>query len=168
MHPEAHAFVRSAAEELGPVGSVVEFGGRDVNETEQGLSIRELFQPCEYLAIDIAPGRGVDVVADCATWRSSRQYDVVICCEVLEHTDKGPGILESAWHALRPRGHAVFTMATDPRAPHSGVDGGEVQAGEYYANVSPDEFHAWATGFTIKELQVDKEAGDLRAVLVKI
>lgn len=167
MHAEAYDYVFRAAAGLGP-GRVVEFGGRMVNmadgKIDESLSLRPLFNG-DYLSLDVAPGHGVDIVADAATWRAVEPFDVVVCCEVLEHTDQGAAILESAWHALRPGGHAIFTMATDPRAPHSGVDGGTVRPGEYYGNVSPQKFLAWATGFDVVDLEVDTTVGDLRAVL---
>ena len=64
MHPEARAFVAAAATRL-PPGPVVELGARDFNG-----SVRDLFPGAPaYVGVDLAPGAGVDVVADAADWR---------------------------------------------------------------------------------------------------
>jgi hypothetical protein len=77
----------------------------------------------------------VDEVADAATWTTTERYDVVACAEVLEHAPAWADILGVMWAATAPGGTLLMSCATDPRAPHSAVDGQAVRPGEHYANV---------------------------------
>lgn len=133
MHDEAFAFVKEMVGEYGPWSSVVEFGGRNVNG-----SVRDLFATDDYRALDIAPGDGVDIVADCAEWQPDREVACVVCCEVFEHTPRWPEIVRTAHKALPVSGTLIVTAAADPRAPHSAIDGGPIRLGEWYENVDPD------------------------------
>src|SRR5688572_27389603 len=110
MHPEAFAWVRQHAP-AGPV-SVLDVGGRNINGT-----VRDLFPSAAwYRSIDLLPGLGVDIVADAAVWTPDREYDVVVCCEVFEHTADWRLILDTILRALRPGGLAILTMAGPGRA----------------------------------------------------
>ena len=82
MHPEARAFVAGVARRAG-ARWVVELGARDLNGT-----VRDLFPSARgYTGVDLVAGPGVDVVADAADWRPREPApDLVVCCEVLEHT----------------------------------------------------------------------------------
>lgn len=156
MHAEARAFI---AQHAGRVGSVVEYGGRDVNG-----GVRDLFDAEQWVSIDVAPGPGVDIVADAAVWRPARPADLVVCCEVLEHTDQGEQIIKNAAASLSPGGRLLLTAACDLRAPHSGVDGGSVRAGEWYRNVDPDELADWlAEGFATWTIETYPHRGDVYA-----
>jgi hypothetical protein len=131
LHAEAFFYVHQA------IGgrrfeSVLDIGGRNVNGT-----VRDLFPDSRYVTLDIAPGDGVDIVADAADWTPTSTFDAVVCCEVLEHTPRWPEILQTIAKALDLGGTAIITAAAPPRAPHSAVDGGPLRRGEYYGNVEP-------------------------------
>lgn len=138
MHPEAHNYVERM------VGGrrfkrVLEIGSRDINGT-----VRDVVSADYYHGIDIVAGPGVDEVADATSYRSEETYDAVICCEVLEHLQNKVGIIDTAQECLRGPGcckHTpglfIITCATDPREPHSAIDGGPVRDGEWYSNVDP-------------------------------
>lgn len=163
MHSEAFAFVASRLVELPPRERVVEFGSRDING-----SIRALFDAAEsYIAVDLLDGRGVDVVADAALYTPPAAVDTVVSCELLEHTPKGREILANAFRILAPGGVLILTCATDPRAPHSGLDGDLVREGEYYGNVDPDELRGWLGRFEAVEIEVHARRGDLYATARK-
>lgn len=134
MHPEAMDWLSKTVSELdlSRTGHVLDLGGRDVNG-----SPRLLFPFAKYVVLDAIEADGVDVVADAADWMPNRQYDVVVCCEVFEHTPRWPQIVKTAAATLRPGGYALFTCATGPRAPHSAIDGWDLREGEYYRNVPP-------------------------------
>jgi SAM-dependent methyltransferase len=136
MHPEAFAYVATASRDW-TGKKVVEFGSRDVNG-----SVRGLFTGADYTGIDTAPGPGVDVVADAATW-VGKNFDAVVCCEVLEHTPKGAAIVAAAGKSLKKGGVLIVTCATTGRAPHSAVDGAAVRPGEFYRNVTRSTFEKW-------------------------
>jgi SAM-dependent methyltransferase len=109
---------------------VLDIGGRNINGSTRGL-----FPRADYTSLDIVPGDGIDIVADAAIWVPDREYDLVVCTEVFEHTSAWPQIVATAFTALRPGGQFIATMAGPGRMPHSAFDGGPLQPGEYYANV---------------------------------
>jgi SAM-dependent methyltransferase len=163
MHAEAYEFVRRAVERTGPFGQVLEIGGRDINGT-----VRPLFGDAEYVSLDLVEGPGVDVVADAATWDPGpRWFDCVVCCEVLEHASDAAALVARARTWLRPGGALIMTCASDPRAPHSAVDGWELRDGEHYANVSEEDMLAWSEGYSRVTIEHDAGHGDLYAVCLR-
>jgi hypothetical protein len=163
MHPEAYNFVKEFAEGK-QFDQVVEFGSLDINGT-----VRDLIDCSWYYGIDLQPGPGVDEVADAATWDGYYFADLIICCEVLEHSKKWRAIVESAYLNLVHGGWFVVTCATDPRAPHSALDGGPLRPGEYYGNVGMGELGAalLTTGFNVPRIDRHTDRGDLYAVAQK-
>jgi hypothetical protein len=152
MHTEAFAWV-SRYRTREPV-AVLDIGARNING-----SVRPLFAKADpYRTLDIAPGDDVDIVADAADWSPDREYDVVVCCEVFEHTPRWPEICKTAFSALRPAGLFVATMAGPGRPEHSAVDGGPLHPGEYYGNVSPDELRGTLTGLGFVDVVVNRQA----------
>ena len=164
MHEAARAFVARVVAGLPqPPTSVVEIGSKDING-----SVRDLFHGAAYTGLDLAPARGVDVVADGATWRPPTPVDLVVSCEVLEHTKAARAIVANAYRMLKPGGVVILTMATDPRPPHSAIDGGGLRLGEYYRNVSEAMLAYWMRaagwgGFVID----DDTPGDLYCWAIK-
>lgn len=129
MHPEAYNFVASFTKGK-KFESVLEYGSRNING-----SVRDLFDTDDYHGIDLYPGLGVDEVADAVEYFVTWPYQCVVCCEVLEHTPMVAGVVRSASVNLKTCGYFVVTCAADPREPHSSIDGGPLQDGEYYNNV---------------------------------
>jgi len=164
MHEQAYQWVARHAT-ADPV-AVLDIGGRNING-----SVRDLFPgAAPYVALDIRPGDGVDIVADAATWTPDREYDVVVCTEVFEHTADWPQICATAHKALRPGGQLILTMAGPGRPPHSAVDGGwTLHEGEYYGNVAPTELQAVLEGCGFADVVVDYQTSpaDTRAVAIK-
>ena|SRR5688500_641661 len=169
MHQAAFDYVSECVRQLRfinfPLNKVVEFGGQDVNESNLGLLVRDLVKDAQYLSVDIYPGRGVDVVCDAADWRTDEKYDLVICCETLEHTPRGKEIIESAHEALRPGGILLLTCATDPRAVHGAATDMPLP-GEYYQNVSPDDMKNWLLDWGDYNMEVHPQ-GDLYVSALK-
>ncbi len=158
MHVQAYDFVARHA--AGTAGArVLELGSLDVNG-----SVRPLFAGAHsYHGVDLAPGAGVDEVADAADWRAPGRFDVVVTTEVLEHAARWRDILSNAWEALAAGGRLIVTCATDPRPPHSAIDGWALREGEWYENVSPAQLRAlldtWRTSRWSLEVALDR--GDL-------
>lgn len=169
MHAEARLFVERVVADYVIVPShVVEYGSRDING-----SVREYFiaDSLTFTGIDIIPGKGVDVVADAGVWRPPEPVDVIICCEVLEHTDRAQRIVNNACASLAVGGFIVITCACDSRAPHSASDGGKLREDEYYRNV--DAFAMWANleardEFSVEEFEVHRGRGDLYVLAQKM
>lgn len=166
MHDEAYQWVNRYAPK-GAAPSVLDIGGRDING-----SIRSLFPDAsDYRVLDIAAGPNVDVVADAATWTPDREYDVVVSCEVFEHTAVWPDICATAYKACKPGGIFIATMAGPGRPAHSAVDGKfRLHPGEYYGNVDPDELRSVLQGCGWREVLVDQQQrpADVRAVAWKL
>lgn len=163
MHAEALDWVTLYATD-DPV-AVLDLGGRDVNG-----SVRHLFPKADpYRVMDIRPGVGVDIVADAGTWTPDRQYDVVVCTEVFEHTANWPLICRTAYDSLLPGGRFIATMAGPGRPAHSAVDGMHLRAGEYYGNVHPETLRAVLKLCGWVDIHVDRQRNpaDTRATAVK-
>ena len=162
MHREAYAFVARCLAALPPRRLVVELGSRWVNG-----GIRELLGDATYIGVDLVPGRGVTVLADAADYEGPGGVDTVIAGELLEHTPKGKAIVAHAYDMLQSGGVLIVTCATDPRAAHSGIDGGPVRPGEYYANVSERDLRAWLEPFDDVAVEMHTNRGDLYAMARK-
>ncbi len=132
MHMAAYAFVERAVAALGPFCSVLEIGSRNVNG-----GVRDLFGDCVYEGVDKEPGPGVDWVCDATKDLPSGPYDCVVCCEVFEHEQEWPRIVERAARVLMRGGALIVTAAGPGRAEHSAIDGGRLHADEWYANIEP-------------------------------
>lgn len=163
MHTEAYEWVRAhvPAESV----EVLDIGGRNINGT-----CRDLFPfATRYTAVDIADGPGVDIVADAATWTPDREYDVVVCTEVFEHTPVWPDVCRTAHKACKPGGLLILTMAGPGRAGHSAVDGGHLRPGEYYGNVEPDELRLALEECGWNDIIIDslESSADVRAVATR-
>lgn len=132
MHEEAMAFVKQFATE-DPI-SVIEVGSRNINGTPRGL-----FPNAHWTGVDLYAGPDVDVVCDMFDYTPPDSVDLVICCEVLEHSEKWAEMISRASGWLKSGGRMIITCAGPGRIPHSHVDGGEVRLEEYYGNISTQE-----------------------------
>lgn len=156
MHAEALDWVKHHATDKEVV--VLEIGGRNINGTP-----REAFPNAEWTSVDLQEGKDVDVVADAATWEPDREYDVVVCTQVLEHTPDWPALLRTAYKALRKSGKLIATMSGPGYAPHS-TDGRDLREGEYYMNIEPDDLEDVLTKTKFTKVKVNKLGTDLRCV----
>lgn len=156
MHPEVLAWVSQWATDE-PI-TVLDMGGQDLNG-----SCRGLFPAAEYVALDVAPGTGVDIVADAATWIPDRAYDLVLSTEVFEHTPDWSAMCKTAFEACRPGGVFVVTCAGPGRHPHSGRIAGPIQPGEYYQNLDVAGLRGGLEGAGFAEVHVQQAGQDLQA-----
>ena len=140
MHRDARLFVRSVAANVKPGAAVVEIGSRNING-----SVRPYFRHAGlYLGVDNQVGPEVDIEADGATWDGDgRQYDCVVCCEVLEHAADPRAMCANIARLTAPGGLVILTAASPKRAPHSAVDGGPLRDGEQYQGVTEDDLREW-------------------------
>lgn len=128
MHSEAFEYVGKFATRKKI--SIVEVGSKNVNYT-----VRPHFPAADYCGVDAQPGDCVDVVASGVDWQPDALVDMVICCEVFEHTPLWRQIVANAYHMLKPGGRAVFTCAGPGRYVH-GVNIDDPDQRGYYGNVS--------------------------------
>lgn len=160
MHQQAHDFISSARNRL----SVLEIGSRNVNG-----SLRGLFAGWDYTGIDSAPGDGVDIIADGGTWDGEgRQFDVVLCAEVLEHAANWREIIDNSFRLLRPGGLFIGTAAGSGRPAHK--CSGEpmpTPPTEHYENIDREELKAALSSAKFKGITIDTLAEDVRWVAEK-
>lgn len=160
MHAEAREYVARTVPGR-HYRTVVEVGGRWING-----GVRDLISATTYTSLDLHPGGDVDVVADVCEWTPPVPVDLVICCEVIEHAPDARGVVEACVKMLAPGGRVVITCAGPGRAPHSGLDGGQVRADEWYANVEPEDLQSWLAGLDGVEVEHHASRGDLYATAV--
>lgn len=166
MHAAAYEYVAKQAKGLALDGRrVLEIGSLDVNGTVRGL-----FHRCErYDGIDRRPGRGVDVVCDVRDYAAGYEgalYDVVVCCEVLEHDPAPREVIEAAEWLLKAGGVLILTAAGEARAPH-GCDGGILPPAEHYRNVSDGMLAEWLTGWDSWQVTWSRDRADIYATAVR-
>lgn len=152
MHDEAFSFVGRQVKRIGPVRTVVEIGSRET----WGPRIRDLFTDTEYVGIDPIAGPGVDVVANGAVWQPDAPVDLVVCCEVFEHSPRWRDIVANAFAMLSQGGVAIFTCA-GPGRPKHGVNHDDPDQPGWYANVAPADL--WAAMRAAGFVQVEAEGG---------
>ena len=159
MHPQAYEYVEKFANDE-PI-TAIEFGSRNINGT-----IQVIFPNAQWTGIDIAEGEGVDIVADASTYTHSEPVDLIVCCEVFEHTPNWKEIIANSYQNLKKGGMAIFTCAGRNRNGHSAIDGLALRPGEYYQNVYEDEMEAVMRQAGFKKVKVDwlPNPGDTRAV----
>jgi SAM-dependent methyltransferase len=106
MHDSVYGWVGAMVEkhDLSPYCSVLEVGSYDVNG-----SVRDLFAG-PYIGVDMQAGPGVDRVMDAhALDFPDSAFDVVVCCEMLEHDPAFWLSLAEMGRVLCPGGRLVVT-----------------------------------------------------------
>lgn len=132
-------------------GSVLEVGSRDINGR-----VRDLIDTIDYHGIDLYPGPGVDQIIDVLDMVGL--FDLVICCEVLEHAPDPRAVIDACGRLTT--GRVIATAAGPGREPHSAFDGGPVRDGEHYGNLDAS-FLSVSWGRTVASEITD---GDWRVV----
>lgn len=111
MHGSVMLFLASVLKAPEVAGrEVLEIGSFDVNGSPRNHIIP--LGPKKYVGIDTAAGKGVDLVVDGSKAHEhfgENAFDIVICCEVLEHATDWKAVVSSAKRVLRPDGVMVFT-----------------------------------------------------------
>lgn len=163
MHQQALAYI--AAHLPAEVGSVLEFGSRNINGTVRTL----VPAASRYVGVDISDGAGVDIMADASTVKVPGKFDVVVCAEVFEHAPDSEcvGMIDNAFAHLRRHGRFIATMAGEGRAPHSARDGAELQADEFYRNVADTQLKEWLSDAGFADVTIDQLGPDLRCTAIK-
>jgi SAM-dependent methyltransferase len=93
---------------------VLEIGSLDING-----SVRSLFSGCDYIGIDVAAGRGVDMVCQGQDYDApDASFDTVISCEAMEHNPYWKATLANMFRLCKPGGLVVMTCASTGRREH--------------------------------------------------
>ncbi len=123
-------------------GSVLEIGSLNINGT-----VRDFFDATEYVGVDVAPGSGVDIVAEGQELDyPDASFDVVVSAECLEHNPYWYETFENMVRMAK-RG-VVFTCASTGRAEHGTTattpeDSPLTLDWNYYRNLTEDDFAAF-------------------------
>ena len=93
---------------------VLDIGAFDVNGNEEFL-----FDSCEFLGLDIGPGKGVDIVCPAQEYDAPNEsFDTIISCECWEHNPFYKESIQNATRMLKSKGLFLFTCATTGRPTH--------------------------------------------------
>ena len=93
---------------------VLDIGAFDVNGNEEFL-----FDNCDFVGLDIGPGKGVDVVCPAQDYNApDESFDTIISCECWEHNPYYKESIVNATRMLKPGGLFLFTCATTGRPVH--------------------------------------------------
>lgn len=152
MHSSVLAFARRVIRPEEIVGRrVLEIGSYNVNG-----SIREVVEPLLpdlYIGIDAVAGPGVDLVLDAsqAVWHfGPSQFDVVLCCEMLEHCERWWVAIEVIKRVLAPWGMVLLTTRGPGFPYHHPPDNWRF---------IPDQVAAMFNDFQVMSLERDPQDG---------
>jgi len=145
-HPEQRSFVEALQKIYSDSFKdckVLEIGSLYVNGT-----VRDLFQNCDYLGVDVGPGVGVDLVCKGEDLdHPDNFYDTVLSTECFEHTPAWFEIFENMIRMTKPGGLIFWTCASTGRPEH-GTKNSKPQDSpllvdwEYYKNLTKEDFES--------------------------
>jgi SAM-dependent methyltransferase len=93
---------------------VLDIGSFDVNGNE-----KPWFDDCDFIGLDIGPGKGVDVVCPANEYDAPDEtFDTIISCECWEHNPFYKESIQNAVRMLKSGGCFIFTCATTGRPVH--------------------------------------------------
>lgn len=123
--------------------SVLEIGSLNINGT-----VRDFFENCEYIGLDVAEGNGVDFVCEGQNYDApDNSYDVVCSAECFEHNPYWLETFENMIRLCKPGGFVFFTCATEGRPEHGTSRSTPLdspltvdQGWEYYRNLNESDF----------------------------
>jgi hypothetical protein len=118
---------------------VLEVGSLNINGT-----VRDFFQPTEYVGVDVAEGPGVDVIAqgEHLTYPDN-SFDVVISAECFEHNPEWVATFDNMWRMAKS--FVIMTCASDGRPEHGTTrttpsDSPYTLQWGYYKNLTEEDF----------------------------
>lgn len=146
---------------------VLEVGSLNINGT-----VRDFFERCSYVGIDVGPGDGVDVVCEGQNYNApDNTYDTVCSLECFEHNPYWIETFTNMIRVCRPGGLVFFTCATEGRAEHGTSRTNPVDSPltvdlgwDYYKNLSESDFReniALGDYFDQFAFEVNTESHDL-------
>jgi len=122
---------------------ILDIGSLDVNGNN-----RYLFEDCNYIGLDVAEGKNVDVVSVAHEYDAKDEsFDVVMSTNALEHDIHYKETLKKMVQLLRPEGlmfftgsHSIKEHGTQRRAPtSSNTSKMNKKWASYYKNFNPKD-----------------------------
>lgn len=145
---------------------VLEIGSLDINGT-----IREFFDKCAYIGVDLNFGPGVDFISRGSNLEFGPIFDTVCSCECFEHDSEWDKTFLNMIRMTKPKGLVFFTCATIGRQEH-GTKNNEPESSpftnDYYRNLSEEDFLPLiGNHFSEYKFSVDYGSQDLQFYGVK-
>lgn len=136
-------WVRAKHPDLFRRTNIIDVGSHDINGNNRQFFTR----PCQYMGIDVYPGKNVDWVGPAHEILPTVKYqpDVIISTEMLEHDKYWESSLAAMYATLRPGGLLVITCAGVGRpehGTHEHADWCSPGTLDYYQNLSNEMFHS--------------------------
>jgi SAM-dependent methyltransferase len=127
--------------------TVLEIGSLNING-----SIRQFFDNCNYIGIDVGPGKDVDIVCEGQSYDApSNSVDTVISCECFEHNPYWAETFFNMIRICRSDGIVIFTCATTGRKEHGTTRTSPADSPltvgkgwDYYKNLVKEDFEGIA------------------------
>lgn len=152
---------------------VLEIGSLNINGT-----VRDYFADCQYLGLDIGPGRDVDLVCEGQRYDGpADSFDHIISCEAMEHNPQWSATFSNMIRLCKPDGLITLTCATTGRAEHGTIRSLPAnspltvgQGWDYYRNLRPRDFrHAFdlQKEFSLHHFWVNWQSFDLYFIGIK-
>lgn len=168
-HPEQMSFVRQLKIKLPMYFSnmkVLEIGSLNINGT-----IRIFFENCQYIGVDVGPGKNVDVICSGDEYDSSELFDTIASCECFEHNPKWIETFANMYRLCKPNGLIFMTCATEGRGEHGTTRSNPkdspltiANGWDYYKNLTETDFRnnfAIESMFSDFSFSVNKNTCDL-------
>ncbi len=121
---------------------ILEIGSYDVNGT-----IRQFFPNNKIIGIDISSGPNVDIIySGYHQIFQNHSFDLIICCEVFEHTPHWEEVIKHIMRYLKSDGICIITCASTGRLEHGtrrvspmSSPGTQAEYHDYYKNLSKND-----------------------------
>jgi len=123
--------------------NIIEIGSWDANG-----SVRGFFSDCHYVGVDIAEGKGVDLVCPGQdVTLPDNEFDVAVSCECFEHNAHWKETFLNMCRMLKPGGLCLVSCATLGRREHGtsrSTPGdsltSKIVLSDYYLNLTETDF----------------------------
>lgn len=116
-HPQQRFFVNGVNQFLSDFfkgKKILEIGSFNING-----SVRDFFTDCDYLGLDVAPGKDVDEVCFGENYGApANTFDTVISCEAMEHNFGWEKTWLNMLRLVKNDGLVIMTCATLGRKQH--------------------------------------------------
>ncbi len=132
---------------------VLEVGSLNINGT-----VRIFFKNCDYLGIDVGPGKDVDLVCPAHELDTPHNtFDTTISCECFEHDRHWLRSFKKMYDLTNPGGLVIFSCATTGRAEHGTTRNSPADSpftNDYYRNLTAEDFKG---AFDLKKMFSEHE-----------
>ncbi len=148
-HGQQLDFVQSVKDEFPEYfkgTKVLEIGSLNING-----SVRQFFEPDQYIGCDLGEGAGVDIVCEGHELPyANESFDVVISCECFEHDKHWEKTFQKMIDLARKGGLVIFSCATIGRPEHGTTRTSPADApftNDYYRNLREEDFDQFKSSF---------------------